>query len=227
MFKCVELPWLVQFFLMFYTDKPVDWLLEHLIYTKICSLDKDAKHCEEAKTQLWINYKPSLFQHIGTHSSLRGKVQMLKLVLFYPHTNPPATSVTSGVTAYKQHTLARAYSGEDFFWGLAPQPGDTLTFSYHPAISLSKYLFRSGNAEQPSDKFYNTTVEVLPSVDVSATSDTELLLTSEGYVIVGHFDSMGVAEGFINPKLWPIKALRLHVHTNSENWAILNEVNVH
>jgi alpha-1,3-mannosylglycoprotein beta-1,4-N-acetylglucosaminyltransferase A/B len=41
MFKCVELPWLVEFFIMFYTDKPVDWLLDHVITTKICSLDKD------------------------------------------------------------------------------------------------------------------------------------------------------------------------------------------
>jgi alpha-1,3-mannosylglycoprotein beta-1,4-N-acetylglucosaminyltransferase A/B len=41
MFKCVELPWLVQFFLMFYNDKPVDWLLDHMIHTKICSLDED------------------------------------------------------------------------------------------------------------------------------------------------------------------------------------------
>jgi alpha-1,3-mannosylglycoprotein beta-1,4-N-acetylglucosaminyltransferase A/B len=41
MFKCVELPWLVQFFLMFYNDKPVDWLLDHIIHTKICSLDMD------------------------------------------------------------------------------------------------------------------------------------------------------------------------------------------
>jgi alpha-1,3-mannosylglycoprotein beta-1,4-N-acetylglucosaminyltransferase A/B len=105
MFKCVELPWLVQFFLMFYNDKPVDWLLDHLIHTKICSLDKDSvssvwnvcsltylnvsqslislplfqKHCKKAKSQLWIHYKPSLFQHIGTHSSLKGKVQKLKV----------------------------------------------------------------------------------------------------------------------------------------------------
>lgn len=42
MFKCVELPYLVQFFIMFYNDKPVDWLLDYLTQTKICNLDKDA-----------------------------------------------------------------------------------------------------------------------------------------------------------------------------------------
>lgn len=41
MFKSAELPWLIQFFQMFYNDKPVDWLLDHLISTKICNWDKN------------------------------------------------------------------------------------------------------------------------------------------------------------------------------------------
>lgn len=41
MFKSAELPWLITFFQMFYNDKPVDWLLEHLIYTKVCNWEKD------------------------------------------------------------------------------------------------------------------------------------------------------------------------------------------
>lgn len=41
MFKSAELPWLIQFFQMFYNDKPVDWLLGDLIYTKVCNGDKN------------------------------------------------------------------------------------------------------------------------------------------------------------------------------------------
>lgn len=41
LFKCIDLPWLVQFFLMFHNAKPVDWLLDSLISTKVCNLDKD------------------------------------------------------------------------------------------------------------------------------------------------------------------------------------------
>lgn len=40
MFKSAELPYLVQFFQMFFNDKPVDWLLDHLISTKYCNWDK-------------------------------------------------------------------------------------------------------------------------------------------------------------------------------------------
>lgn len=37
------------------------------------------KQCKKAKSELWVSFKPSLFQHIGTHSSLKGKVQKLKV----------------------------------------------------------------------------------------------------------------------------------------------------
>jgi alpha-1,3-mannosylglycoprotein beta-1,4-N-acetylglucosaminyltransferase A/B len=43
----------------------------------------------------------------------------------------------------------------------------------------------------------------------------------------GKFDVMGVAEGAVDPQLGPIKVLRLNVHTESDNWAILSEVSVH
>lgn len=39
MFRCVELPMLIQFFIMFYNDKPVDWLIDDLLSTKVCGID--------------------------------------------------------------------------------------------------------------------------------------------------------------------------------------------
>ena len=78
MFSTSSLPLLIQFLLSFYNDKPGDWLLDNVIQTKVCKLDQDFKKCQKEKQSLWIHYKPSLFQHIGTHSSLKGKVQKLK-----------------------------------------------------------------------------------------------------------------------------------------------------
>ena len=40
----------------------------------------------------------------------------------------------------------------------------------------------------------------------------------------GKFDAMGVAEGIVDPQLGPIKVMRLSVHSESDNWAILSEV---
>ena len=46
-----------------------------------------------------------------------------------------------------------------------------------------RFFFRSGNAEHPSDKFYNTTVEVLPAE--ANQYGNSLNVTSDGYIVVG------------------------------------------
>lgn len=50
---------------------------------------------------------------------------------------------------------------------------------------MFRYLFRSGNPEHPSDRFYNTTVEVLsemsPLLDRNSNDVTE-----DAYVIIGN-----------------------------------------
>lgn len=43
----------------------------------------------------------------------------------------------------------------------------------------------------------------------------------------GRFDNMGIAEGKVDQRLGAIKEMRLTVHSESENWAILSEVNYH
>ncbi|KAJ6224392.1 hypothetical protein RDWZM_002937 [Blomia tropicalis] len=82
MFKTTDLSKLILFFVMFYNDKPVDWLLDNFVDTKICSFDFDKRMCKKAKQKIWILHKPSLFQHIGTHSSLKGKIQKLRDIGF-------------------------------------------------------------------------------------------------------------------------------------------------
>lgn len=118
-----------------------------MIFSKIhFSFKKKQKHCKLEKAKLWLHYKPSLFQHIGTTSSLRGKVQKLKdkqfgkIPSFYPHTNPSAT-VKSPINPYKSHTLNRAYLGETFFWGILPQPSDLIEFVFHQPYNLRRYVF--------------------------------------------------------------------------------------
>ncbi|KAM4900568.1 alpha-1,3-mannosyl-glycoprotein 4-beta-N-acetylglucosaminyltransferase-like protein MGAT4D isoform 3-T5 [Sylvia borin] len=81
LFKSEDLPLIVEFFLMFYKDKPIDWLIDHLLWVKLCNPEKDATHCEMEKSKLRIRAKPSLFQHMGIHSSLAGKIQNLKETL--------------------------------------------------------------------------------------------------------------------------------------------------
>lgn len=41
MFKSLDLPLIVEFMLMFYKDKPIDWLLDHIMWVKVCNPEKD------------------------------------------------------------------------------------------------------------------------------------------------------------------------------------------
>ena len=50
MFKSLDLSVIVEFILMFYRDKPIDWLLDHILWVKVCNPEKDAvsRACKEA-----------------------------------------------------------------------------------------------------------------------------------------------------------------------------------
>ncbi|CAG0913331.1 unnamed protein product [Notodromas monacha] len=223
-----QLPALIHFLLMFYADKPSDWLLDNMIQTKVCRFDQPPKGCKKNKEEVWLLHKPSLFQHVGTHSSLAGKVQNLKdkgfgkVELHKPHKNPPAT-VNSDLKEYHNYKLQRAYLGETYFWGLLPQPGDALTFTFTPPLRIQKYVLRSGNNEHPLDRFYNTTVEVLP-VGVPENVSSVFPKLSDGFLVVGRFNDQGIAEGNQTKELGKIEKIRLTVHAESDKWAILSEI---
>ncbi|XP_056899922.1 alpha-1,3-mannosyl-glycoprotein 4-beta-N-acetylglucosaminyltransferase B-like isoform X2 [Takifugu flavidus] len=235
MFRTSDLHMISEFFLMFHKDKPVDWLLDHILWVKTCNPEKDAKHCNDQKALLKRQYKPSLFQHVGLHSSLLGKIQPLKDKAFetsklYQAHNNPAAELSSSLTHYQQHSLERAYKGVDFFWALTPSQNDYILFKFLQPIHISGYLFRSGNIETSTDKFHNTTVEVLPR----NASVRQKFLTSlpsaykesdNGFIIVGAFAS-GLAEGAIEDVLQPICAIRLVFQSDADVWAILSEISI-
>uniref|UniRef100_A0A673G941 Alpha-1,3-mannosyl-glycoprotein 4-beta-N-acetylglucosaminyltransferase B-like n=1 Tax=Sinocyclocheilus rhinocerous TaxID=307959 RepID=A0A673G941_9TELE len=220
LFRTSDLPMIVEFFLMFHKDKPIDWLLDHILWVKVCNPEKDLKHCNNEKARLKRAYKPSLFQHVGLHSSLPGKIQNLKdkdfgnQVLFKGHYNPPA-ELSSSIEKYLSHTLERAYNGDDFFWGLTPKRRDYILITFTTPQAVKGYFFRSGNIETNGDRFYNTTVEVLPN---------NVSVMPKMSVFLGSFKN-GMAEGEVDGALGEIVAMRLLVHSDSDVWVLLSEVN--
>ncbi|XP_064637027.1 alpha-1,3-mannosyl-glycoprotein 4-beta-N-acetylglucosaminyltransferase B-like [Lineus longissimus] len=236
LFKSSDLPLVVEFFLMFYKDKPIDWLLEHLLYVKTCNPEKDATHCERMKSEIRIRYKPSLFQHIGLKSSLRGKVQKLKdrsfgkMALHRAYNNPSA-EVSTTLLVYQKYSIDRAYRGETFFWGLLPHPDDTVNIKFQPPIEIEKFFLKSGNREHPGDQFFNTTIEILPLAHVdkqagvltNSDSQEDYQITGDGYLIVGNFTG-GVAYGIVSKNVGLVSQLRLHVQKESQNWVVLSEI---
>lgn len=232
MFQAPDLALVVEFILMFYKEKPIDWLLDHILWVKVCNPEKDAKHCDRQKANLRIRFRPSLFQHVGLHSSLSGKIQKLtdkdymKPLLLKVHVNPPA-EVSTSLKVYQGHTLEKTYMGEDFFWAITPTAGDYILFKFDKPVNVESYLFHSGNQEHPGDILLNTTVDVLPlkSDSLEISKETKDKRLEDGYFRIGKFE-YGVAEGIVDPGLNPISAFRLSVIQNSAVWAILNEIHI-
>lgn len=230
MFKAVDLSKLVTFFAIFHNDKPVDWLLDHMIQTKVCRFDRDSKDCRKQKDNVWIHYRPSLFQHIGTHSSLKGKVQKLtdkqfgKSLTHYPHKNPVASLKTT-LKSFGDHTLNKAYRGESYFWSLMPSKGDNITFHFSPPVLLERYFFKSGSSDHPGDILVNASVQVLPAVTPKIPELIPYPNTSDQFLIVGSFsDTSGIAEGSIIPTVGPVRILRIQIEEEVDHWVALSEI---
>uniref|UniRef100_A0A8C6VVP3 Alpha-1,3-mannosyl-glycoprotein 4-beta-N-acetylglucosaminyltransferase A n=1 Tax=Nothobranchius furzeri TaxID=105023 RepID=A0A8C6VVP3_NOTFU len=185
------------------------------------------KHCERQKSSLRVRFRPSLFQHVGLHSSLAGKIQkltdkdFLKPLLHKMHVNPPA-EVSTSMKVYQGHTLEKTYLGEDFFWAITPTAGDYILFRFDRPVSIERFLFRSGNQEHPGDKIENTTVEILPSSEGGLLNKDKYKRTEDRFYRIGNFEK-GVAEGAVDPSFNPVVALRLSVLKDSAVWAILSE----
>lgn len=60
MFKSLDLSVIVEFILMFYRDKPIDWLLDHILWVKVCNPEKDAvsRACTDGQGR-WSKQPPS------------------------------------------------------------------------------------------------------------------------------------------------------------------------
>ncbi|XP_006815695.1 alpha-1,3-mannosyl-glycoprotein 4-beta-N-acetylglucosaminyltransferase B-like, partial [Saccoglossus kowalevskii] len=236
LFKTSDLNLVIEFFLMFHRDKPIDWLLDHILWVKVCHPEKDVKHCAREKAALRIRFKPSLFQHVGMHSSLPGKVQKLKdkdfgkQPLHRAHENPTA-QVSTTIKVYMKYSLEKAYKGQDFFWGVMPKAGDVILFKFTQPIIFEKYRFTSGNTEHPGDVFSNTTVELLPHqleqkqeglLEIQSKTKSSYKRTADGYYEVGQFIG-GKAGANIDSTLGAIDTLRLRVLTDAKAWVILSE----
>uniref|UniRef100_A0A8C1X2T3 Alpha-1,3-mannosyl-glycoprotein 4-beta-N-acetylglucosaminyltransferase B n=1 Tax=Cyprinus carpio TaxID=7962 RepID=A0A8C1X2T3_CYPCA len=228
MFKSLDLPLIVEFMLMFYKDKPIDWLLDHIMWVKVCNPEKDAKHCDRQKANLRIRFKPSLFQHVGTHSSLAGKIQKLKdkdfgkQTLHKGHANPLA-EVTTSLKTYQHFTLEKAYLGEDFFWAFTPVAGDFIRIRFFTPVRVER---GEGYAQKHSNTFvplYQNIQSEKEALKEGREKTPKYQRTEDGFIRIGEFDN-GIAEGEVDASFGPLEALRLSVLTDSPVWVILSEV---
>ena len=92
------------------------------------------------------------------------------------HSNPPA-ELSSSLKHYQQHSLERAYRGQDFFWGLSPTTGDYILIHFTQPLKVR------GSVEGPHTyTHYNCRVCVCVWVGAHKDRKTEYMHTLVMYL---------------------------------------------
>ncbi|RNA07892.1 alpha-1-3-mannosyl-glyco 4-beta-N-acetylglucosaminyltransferase B, partial [Brachionus plicatilis] len=206
LFRCSQLRYFANFFLMFANNKPVDWLYDILLNIKICNPKHTHKMCIQRKNEFKISHKPSLFQHIGIHSSLKGKIQNLKDrnfgKLFNNHRNPGA-KITTSLKVHRNFRIQSIYSGNHFFWSLEPSENDFILFEFNQPTAIKDYLVRTGNIQYPNDKLYdaNFQIKTLRPIQVEKIQKNYILTDDDFYIIDNFSNQSGIVKGRIDPSI--------------------------
>lgn len=150
LYHSVDLPKLARFLLIFYDEMPCDWLLDLFYKSK-------------AQKEI-IQYKPSLFQHIGQYSSFQGNVNNLKDKEFMEvretYGDHPLAFCSTSIKAFEDHTADRVcFPGPSFFWGVEVKAGDHFTMTFMNSTNIKKLRIITGSSEHPEDTLKSGYVE--------------------------------------------------------------------
>ncbi len=222
-----DLALLVNYFLMFSDLMPVDILAMVIQQTLICDPAKNSKACHESQKVIVKRYMKSLFQHIGTQSSLDGKVQKLKSTHFeektevLSHANPPA-NVSTSLQAYADYSLINCYNGKSIFWGMkenANELNDTyISFKFTPPVVLSSMRIKSGNIFHLTDVFpSNGSVLVL-----AATKEGRK--RNRGYVRVHEVNGEEIRVEIDYRMFDRVEEVRLEFSSKFDNWILIRDI---
>jgi len=205
----------VNFFYM-----PVDWLFR--VFNEVWLYGNEKSNV----------YKPPIFKHIGTYSSLDGQVRKLEdikggaVLINSPRvhkdvSNPKATVDTSITEYVANYPVERAYSGGSF-WGKKIVVGDHIRIIFETPVLLKRFVAISGSPTYPADALENS--EVFVSAAPSGVCDTYRS-------ILKAVDKAVVDTGVVNVD-HPVKCIKLVIDTvrkddhGRSRWLVISELDV-
>ena len=150
-----DLKQISSFFVLFYSDMPVDWLI--LEYLKI-------------KDQIFVKSSLHLFQHIGKYSSLENKIQMLIDKAFpadhsSPHVSKNPTDLITDMNDNIKADLSTSmgssdtyhsvkffyYSQTGFYWANAVRSHSSIYIIFDTPQVLTSVSITTGSPFHPGD----------------------------------------------------------------------------
>ena len=157
-----------SYLLLFYSNQPCDWLVYDYGRSLVCYYGLDSESCTSLLNKIYTVYKPSLFQHMGTVSSLPGKTMDAKDPLFNDglvmpfktpiYSNPPA-KINSTFSIHEYYTADMLYEGKGYLWSNKIFEGDSIVVEFLQPQTLTGINIRSGSVEHPQDILQHGVVE--------------------------------------------------------------------
>ncbi|XP_035672330.1 alpha-1,6-mannosyl-glycoprotein 4-beta-N-acetylglucosaminyltransferase-like [Branchiostoma floridae] len=221
LFKSSDLQRLADFIMLFYQEMPVDYLIRYFI--QLLPHQKSFLHL------------PSLFQHIGKHSSLSGKEQNLVDSFFvdslkrrYNDSDNPSAAVSTNIPIFRQFKPQLAYSAEPgYFWAKSPLAGQAFFILFEDAARLSRIVIETGSAEHPTDVLENGTLEA--SARLLSVNELDNTPYCSDYVKLGDFKN-GRIETVTQSReglgSFEVKCLKVTVTKDQQVWLLVKEIAV-
>ena len=218
LFRSTTLPRLSQFVMFFFEEQPIDYLFKYF----------NLLHAQQKS----FLRAPSIFQHIGTVSSLRDKEQVVqdrffetKQRLHRDSNNPPA-KVYSNITPFSMYLPDLAYSNQPgHFWGKAPiSAGDYLLIVFDQPVRLKRVLVKTGSDAHPQDFLQAGILEASKtkrskSKETPACSDYEKIgkFTGQGQIDVDNLQAT---------LAYDVVCLRITLIRSQVQWLVVQEIAV-
>ena len=203
-FKSEDLVKLSKYMVTFFDEQPVDWLV--------------GSYMTATGQKGRISIRPSLFQHIGTMSSLPGKIQkvvdrgfkMKKNGKEQPgacvkSNNPEAMVLDTDMVPYGGFSLKQLYFCSGHFWASNAGQNKTITIVFKDTENVLGLEVASGPKERASDFLEHGLIKFAQSANCE-----------QGLSVMGNF-TMGRFKIELNSPQ-PVKCIRLEVTQDQENW---------
>ncbi|XP_019630460.1 PREDICTED: alpha-1,3-mannosyl-glycoprotein 4-beta-N-acetylglucosaminyltransferase C-like [Branchiostoma belcheri] len=224
LFRSSDLQRLADLIMLFYQESPVDVLFFSFL------------HIVQASGKKFI-HQPSLFQHVGLHSSLAGKIQKLTDKGFVGSTTPqrtytdsdnPPAAVSANMTAYREFKPQLAYGPEmGYFWAEAPKVGQVFVVLFEKPARLSRIVIETGSEEHPKDILEKGTLEVSPRL--LSVNEQDNTPNCADYVKLGNVENgrFEVAtQGTEGLGSVEVKCLKVTVTGEQKMWVLAREIAV-
>ncbi|KAJ8024211.1 Alpha-1,3-mannosyl-glycoprotein 4-beta-N-acetylglucosaminyltransferase C [Holothuria leucospilota] len=213
LYRSSDLLRLAQFVLMFYEEQPIDILFKYF----------NNLHAQEEV----LLRSPSLFQHIGLHSSLKDKEQKAVDMFFEEDVqkysacdNPPAALLTN-MDRFSMYLPRLPYTSDPgYFWAKSPTFGQWFMIDFEEPHFLKRIVIETGSSSHPQDILQDGYLEVggltLPGKGPAQCKD---------FQTVGSFNS-GVADidDFSDIKQYQVKCVVVRILEDQAQWLLIREI---